>query len=125
MKKNNHSLYVLTGVEAIKQHLDNNPFEYRTSSELLNKVSEANRKSVEKAFKDIYGCGIKTYHVKQRLEKSKQFLEAGRSIKLVAGACLYKSQSAYSTAFKKAFNITPTQWLKNVCAATRKKLSKS
>lgn len=124
-QKNNHSLYVLTGVAAIKHHLDHDPFEFRTSSELLIKVAAANRKSIEKAFKDVYGYGIKTYHVKQRLERSKQLLEEGKTIKQVAATCLYKSQSAFSTAFKKEFNITPTDWLKLVCKATTKKLSDS
>jgi AraC-like DNA-binding protein len=123
IQKNNYSLYVLNDVATVKKHLDNDPFEYKTCSELLNKVASANRKSVEKAFKDICGYGIKTYHVKQRLERSKKYLAEGMAIKLVAATCLYRSQSAYSTAFKKEFAITPTDWLKIVCKETTQKLS--
>jgi AraC-like DNA-binding protein len=113
-KKNHYSLAVLNDVATVKKHLDNDPFEYQASGDLINKVTSANRKTIEKAFKELYGDGIKTYHVKQRLEKSKIFLEEGMTIKLAAIACLYKSQSAYCTAFKKKFGMTPTEWLKIV-----------
>lgn len=122
-KKNNYTLFVLNNVAAVKKHLDNNPFEFRTSCELLYNVSSANRKSVEKAFREIYGYGIKTFHVKRRLEKSKKYLEEGRTVKFAAASCLYKSQSAYSTAFKKEFGMTPTEWLKIVSRETTHKLS--
>ena len=122
-KRNHYSLYVLNDVASVKKHLDNDPFKYKSSSDLLNNITSANRKSVEKAFKEIYGHGIKTYHVKQRLEKSKKHLEEGMTVKLAASACLYKSQSAYSTAFKKEFAMTPTEWLKIVSNETSRKLS--
>jgi len=123
-KKNNYPMYVLNDVATVKDQLDTNPVKYRTSSELLNAVTSANRKSVEKAFKEIYGIGIKTYHVKQRLIKSKNYLEEGMTVKLAAAACLYKSQNAYGAAFKKEFAMTPTEWLKIVSKETTKKLSR-
>jgi AraC-like DNA-binding protein len=120
---NNYTLYVLNNVASVKKQLDNDPFKFKKSSELLDKVATANRKSIEKAFKDICGYGIKTYHVKKRLEKSKEYLKEGMTIKLAASKCLYKSQSAYSTAFKKEFSMTPTEWLKIVSKETTNKLS--
>ena len=122
-KRNHYSLYVLNDVASVKKHLDDDPCKYKSSSDLLNKVTTANRKSIEKAFKEIYGHGIKTYHVKQRLAKSKKHLEEGMTVKLAASTCLYKSQSAYSTAFKKEFSITPTEWLKIVSKETTNRLS--
>lgn len=123
LPKKHYSLYVLNDVASVKKHLDDDPVKYKSSSDLLNKVTTANRKSIEKAFKEIYGHGIKTYHVKQRLEKSKKYLEEGMTVKLAASTCLYKSQSAYSTAFKKEFSMTPTEWLKIVSNETTRKLS--
>lgn len=122
-KKSHYSLHVLNDVDTVKKHLDKNPFEYQASGDLLNKLTTANRKTIEKAFKELYGYGIKTYHVKQRLEKSKKYLEEGMTIKLAATACLYKSQSAYSTAFKKEFRMTPTKWLEIVSKEKSNKLS--
>jgi AraC-like DNA-binding protein len=105
-----YSKYVRDAVNCIKQHIDANPFCYKTSSALLENVSSPNRSYVEKAFKDAYGFGIKEYQVKQRLEASKKFLEEGISKKQIAAKCLYKSQSAFAAAFKKEFKMTPTEW---------------
>ena len=125
LKENLYSLHVLNDVTIIKKHLDDDPLKFKTCSELLAAVTFANRKSVEKAFKDIYGYGIKAYHVRQRLEFSKTFLKEGKSIKLVASKCLYQSQSAYCSAFKKVFGMTPTEWLKILSRETREALSQS
>lgn len=122
-KRHNYSQAVLNDVAKVKKHLDDNPFEYQASGDLLNKVTSANQRSIEKAFKELCGYGIKTYQVKQRLERSKKFLDEGMTIKLAATACLYKSQSAYCTAFKKEFSMTPTEWLKIISKDKRNRLS--
>jgi AraC-like DNA-binding protein len=105
-----HSKYVLDAIRCIKEHIDDNPFHYKTAADLLNHVSVPNRCAVEKAFKDIYGAGIKEYQVRQRLAASKKFLEEGMTKKLVASKCYYRSQSAFAAAFKKEFKMTPTEW---------------
>ena len=103
-------MYVLDAIKCIKQHVDANPFHYKTAAELLNHLSLPNRSAVEKAFKDLYESGIKEYQVRQRLEVSKSFLEQGMTKKQAAHKCLYRTQSAYAAAFKKAFKMTPTEW---------------
>jgi AraC-like DNA-binding protein len=105
-----YSRYVLCAIETIKEHIDTNPFQHKTASALLDHLNTPNRNSVEKAFKDVYDTGIKEYQVKQRLEASKIFLEAGMTKKQVAYKCLYRSQSTFAAAFKKVFNLTPTEW---------------
>ncbi|OQP54345.1 hypothetical protein A4H97_22965 [Niastella yeongjuensis] len=105
-----HSKYVLDAIRCIKQHLDTDPLRYKTASELLEQVCAPNRNAVEKAFKAVFGYGIKEYQVRQRLEASKKFLETGLTKKQVASKCFYRSQSAYAAAFKKEFNLTPTEW---------------
>lgn len=105
-----HSKYVLDAIKCIKQHLDTDPLKYKKASDLLEDVCAPNRNAVEKAFKAVFGYGIKEYQVRQRLEASKQFLETGMTKKQVAGKCFYSSQSAYAAAFKKEFNMTPTEW---------------
>lgn len=122
-KKSSYTLYVLNDVAVIKKHLDTNPFQYSTCTKLHDAVAAANLKTIEKAFKEVYGYGIKSYHVKKRLEFSKDYLREGMSIKTVSSKCLYKSQSAYSTAFKKEFGITPSEWLKIICKETSEAMS--
>jgi AraC-like DNA-binding protein len=105
-----YSKYVLDAVRCIKEHIDTNPFQYKTAAELLEQLNSPNRTSVEKAFRDVYGAGIKEYQVRQRLEWSKKLLEAGITKKQIAARCLYRSQSAFAAAFKKQYNLTPTEW---------------
>jgi AraC-like DNA-binding protein len=104
------SKYVLDAIKCIKEHIDTDPLRYKTASQLLEQVSGPNRNAVEKAFKAEYGAGIKHYQVRQRLELSKKYLDAGFTKQLVAHKCFYKSQSAYAAAFKGVFKMTPTEW---------------
>jgi AraC-like DNA-binding protein len=105
------SKYVLDAVKSIKAHVDSNPFQYKTASALLENVSNPNRSCVEKAFKEVYSTGIKEYQVHMRLEASKQFLESGMTKKQIASKCYYSCQASFCRAFKKAFSLTPTEWL--------------
>ena len=105
-----YSHYVMHAVKSVKQHIDVDPFHYKRSADLLDHLCMPNRNSVEKAFKDLYGLGIKEYQVRQRLEVSKEFLEEGMTKKQVASKCFYSSQSAFAAAFRKEFDMTPTEW---------------
>ena len=105
-----YSLYVLNAIKSVKQHIDANPFHYKRSADLLDHLCMPNRNSVERAFKDVYGAGIKEYQVRQRLEASKEFLSEGMTKKQVASKCFYSSQSAFAAAFRKEFSMTPTAW---------------
>jgi AraC-like DNA-binding protein len=105
-----YSKYVLDAIKRIKQHVDTEPLRYKKAADLLEQVSGPNRNAVEKAFKAVFGAGIKEYQVRKRLEASRKFLEDGMTKKQVAGKCFYSSQSAYAAAFKKEFRMTPTEW---------------
>ena len=110
---NPHTNYVLAAIKAIKMQIDNDPCRYKTAAELMEQISGPHRNKVEKAFRHVYGARIKEYQVRQRLHKSKKLLEEGQPISIVAKKCLYGSQSAYSTAFKKEFGISPAKWTSN------------
>jgi AraC-like DNA-binding protein len=107
-----YTLYVRNAIISIKQLLDDFPLKYKTSSDLLDDTTPVNRKILEKAFRDVFGYRIKEYQVRQRLEFSKNYLKEGTPVKRVADKCFYRSQSAYCTAFKREFKMTPTHWLK-------------
>jgi AraC-like DNA-binding protein len=105
-----YSRYVLVSIETIKNHIDANPFQFKTSADLLDHLTTPNRNAVEKAFKEVYGLGVKQYQVKQRLEASKTFLDHDMNMKTITSKCFYKSQTSFCRAFKNAFNLTPTEW---------------
>ena len=105
-----YSNYALVAIEAIKIHIDMDPFRYRKATDLLDHLCTPHRNLAEKAFKAVYGCRIKEYQVRQRLNKAKQYLTEGMSKKLLADKCYYSSLSSFSNAFKKQFGISPTEW---------------
>jgi AraC-like DNA-binding protein len=111
LKKNQCTLYVRNATVQLKEHLDTNSLQYKTCKEILDNTTTVDRKLLEKAFKELYGYGIKQYLLKKRLDLSKQFLQDGLPIKLVATKCLYSSQSTFCKAFKKEFGISPSEWL--------------
>ncbi|MCS3800145.1 helix-turn-helix transcriptional regulator [Niastella sp. OAS944] len=113
--RNNHpySFYVRSAVANIKQQLERSPLKYKTCSDLLDRTSTINRRILEHAFKQEYGYRIKEYQLKQRLGTSKLLLLEGMPIKRVANKCFYSSQSAFCRAFKKEFNMTPTDWMRS------------
>jgi AraC-like DNA-binding protein len=112
LKNNPCTMYVRNAIIQLKEHMDNNPIQYRTCKELLDKTTTVDRKLLEKHFKEVYGCGIKQYHLTKRLELSKNFIREGLPLKLIATKCHYSCQSAFCKAFKKEFNLSPTEWLK-------------
>ena len=113
-RRHHYTLYVSNAIASVKEYIDKRPLENKSCEDILECVTPVNRRILEKAFKDVYGYRIKEYQVKQRLKFSKQFLEDGMTIKLVAAKCLYRSQSSFCTAFKHEFNMTPTDWLRSV-----------
>lgn len=109
-KTNPYSNYIHIAIETIKAQIDKDPFCYKTSTELLEHLCTLHRNTVEKAFKDVYGFRIKEYQVKKRLHFARQYLMEGLPKKTVAKKCYYGSTSAFSTAFRKEFGISPTEW---------------
>jgi AraC-like DNA-binding protein len=105
-----YSRYVMDAIKAIKQHIDENPLQFKTAAALLDHLQTPHRNTIEKAFKDVNGSGIKEYLVKQRLQVARKYLEDGLPKYLVATKCLYKSASSFSSAFRKQFGMSPTEW---------------
>jgi AraC-like DNA-binding protein len=108
--KKHHSAYLLAAIINLKEYIDNNPSKFKTSSDLLNHLNTPNRSTLEKVFKAVYGARIKEYQVLQRLNMAKEMMKKGIPKKMIARKCLYQSSSAFSTAFKKHFGISPTEW---------------
>jgi AraC-like DNA-binding protein len=110
MIKKPYSMHVLVTIAQVKQHIDNNPFQCKKAGELLDRLTNIKRSTLERSFKETYNVGIKEYQVRMRLEASKAMLENGMSKKEVACKCCYKSPSSFTAAFKKVFKMTPTEW---------------
>jgi AraC-like DNA-binding protein len=107
---NFHTTYILAAIATVKEHIDKDPFKFKLSSDILNYLHSPNRTLLEKAFRDVYRDGIKTYQVKARLNVAKALMMRGIPKKMIAHKCLYASSSAFTTAFKRQFGMTPTDW---------------
>jgi AraC-like DNA-binding protein len=108
------STHARSAVLVLQQYMDKHPMAHKTCDDLWDNVDTSSRSAVEMTFKQVTGYGIKEYLVFVRLEHSKQLLKEGMQVKRVAVKALYRSQSAYCTAFKRYFNVSPTDWLKKV-----------
>ena len=101
--------HVLQAVDAFKGLLDN----HCANGDTVHQVSAAHgisRNVLQFAFKDTYGMGIRDYKLKIRMERSRQLIEAGKDLKEVAIVLQYTEPRAFSTAFKKYYGITPTDF---------------
>ena len=68
---------------------------------------------LKKGFKEMYGSGIYNYYQTMRLQKAKELLLSGKSsIKEASAATGFYNSANFSTAFKKQFNILPSQLIK-------------
>lgn len=102
---------IFTAIATIKEHIDKDPFKYKNSIHILNDLdSTVDRRKLEKAFSDVYGDRIKTYQVKARLNVAKKMIIKGLPKKTIAHTCYYATPSAFTTAFKRQFKMTPTEW---------------
>jgi len=99
--------HVLVAAEATKAYIEKHPLSNKTTSQFALDV-KVSRKQLQRAFKELTGMGIQEYLLAKRMQQARQFLQSGTfPIKEVAIICNYKSQRSFTTAFKKAFGLTP------------------
>jgi AraC-like DNA-binding protein len=108
-----YSAYARGAVTELQQYMEKHPFTHKTITQLWAARPGDSRSIIEKAFKPITGYRIKEYLILVRLEHTKQHLRNGWTVKRVSMKCFYKSQSAYCTAFRRYFNQSPRDWLKD------------
>lgn len=102
--------YVLVASEITKASIEENPLVNKTTRQFALEAN-INRKKLQAAFKDLTGMGIREYLLSQRMKRARQLLHAGTiPIKEIAIICRYKSQRAFTSAFKRSFGLTPTEY---------------
>ena len=102
--------YVLVASAATKKYIENNPLEGKTTRQLALDA-RISRKQLQAAFREITGMKIQEYLLAQRMKQASLLLKEGMlPIKEIAIICRYKSQRAFTTAFKKAFGMTPLEY---------------
>lgn len=76
----------------------------------LARIAMMSTTKLKSSFKRIYGYGLYEYYQKNRMLKAKQLLTVGSmSVKEVGLQLGFKNLSNFTLAFKKEFNILPSQ----------------
>lgn len=92
----------------LTQHLHTDPPSLRE----LSRVAGMSESSLKVKFKKLYGSGVSVYHRRHKMLKAKEMLQTGRySVKEVGIAMGYSNLSHFSGAFRKEFNILPSELL--------------
>ncbi|OQP59694.1 hypothetical protein A3860_36615 [Niastella vici] len=80
----------------------------------LSSLLGISRNVLQQAFKKQYGKGVRDYKLMTRMERGRQLLQEGKDVKAIALALNYSKPRAFTTAFKKYFAITPTDFVKQL-----------
>lgn len=67
---------------------------------------------LSQVFKRETGEKLSTYIMRQKLEKAKEMLRQGVGTKDICTSLCFSSQSYFVTAFKRHYNMTPTEYVK-------------
>jgi len=76
----------------------------------LSSLFGISRNVLQQAFKKQYGKGVRDYKLMQRMERGKQLLGEGKDVKEIAILLHYSKPRAFSTAFKKFYGVTPSEY---------------
>ena len=93
--------------EYLLQHLDQD-----ASLDELASMAATNRASLNEYFQILFGMSVFDWLREQRLLKAANLLRQGMITKEIATAVGYHSNPAFSTAFKRRFAMSPTEFRK-------------
>jgi transcriptional regulator GlxA family with amidase domain len=87
---------------------------YRTTIPMLATKLMMPEKKLKAGFRKEYKMGVYAYLKKMRMEKAKDLLLSGRSVKEVSWEVGYKEESAFIKAFKSIEGDSPAAWLREI-----------
>lgn len=91
----------------IEQELSNPYF----STDSASSIFKLSNTRIRVLFKEKYGISPKEYQIKRRMEMAETMLKTNCfTIKETANKCGYENEKYFSTAFKKIYGITPTEF---------------
>ena len=90
----------------LTEHLDS-----RITIEQLSRQFLMNPSTMKELFKEVYGSSIAAHIRQHRMERaSALLLESDDSVAQIARTVGYESQSKFTSEFKKAFSMLPTEY---------------
>lgn len=98
-------------VIATKKYIDNN-YEQGLNLDFLSRARFVSKYHLLRIFKRYYGITPKQYLIDKRIEKSKEQLRKGLSVRASCFAVGFESLSSFSALFKVKTGKTPSQYQK-------------
>lgn len=106
--------------EAVHERLTANGFGHVTIDQLAAELG-VSVTALKMSFKSVYGAPIYQYQKDLRLQKSQQLLrETTLPVAAIAGEVGYTNPAKFSSAFKKRFGVSPTEYKRNTIGAAIK-----
>ena len=104
------SKYDMACINRAKDFIDADKGRHHYISEIAAHAGIA-RTRLKAGFKKIFGMGLYHYLQEQRLQKGKYLIEnTGKTMKEISYSLGYKYVNNFSSAFKKRFGKTASQW---------------
>lgn len=105
-----YNLLIKNAALAVKAHIDSNPLDRKSPSELATLVYVGRNKLLP-AFKTLTGKTIRRYQAEKLMEAASKMLLQGISIKEVAIECGYGDyQNNFTRTFRSVYNQGPEEW---------------
>lgn len=76
----------------------------------LSSLLGISRNALQQVFKNQYGKGVRDYKLMTRMERSRSLLEKSMKVTEIAILLHYSKPRAFSTAFKKFYGVTPSEY---------------
>lgn len=108
-KEDLYNRHVLESVGAYKKTLEEHRF-VGDGTHINSLTYGIPRNTLQMAFKDLYGVTIREYKMQLRMERGRDLLKRGSSVKRVSILLHYTTPRAFVTAFKKLYGISPGRW---------------
>lgn len=96
-------------IDMVKKYINEHYDEDITLEQIAEYVSFS-KYYLSRIFKEVEGINYKKYLIKVRMEKAKEMLEEGESIKVIAFSVGYSNRNYFSSSFKKYTGIPPGQY---------------
>lgn len=93
---------------------------YRTTIPVLASKLMIPEKKLKAGFMKEYKMGVYAYLKKMRIERARDLLIEGRSVKEVSWEVGYRNESAFIKAFKSIEGDSPAAWLRQIESSNSK-----
>jgi AraC-like DNA-binding protein len=103
-------------VELVREYLETHAAE-QTAASTLEQIAGADRFTIARHFRRVYGTSPDRYRVLRRLGLARKAIESGEPLARAAADAGFADQSHMTRQFKRAYGLTPASWVKAVNAA--------